>query len=300
MRFATCGACRNEKTPLNASLLIDDVVYCENCLKEKFPADADLEGKKVVREFDPTVCFNCSMDSGDVPLKQLGSYPVCDACEQAIRAKVFPTWVKAFFAGVIILVVFSLVWNWRFIEAYYQMKRTDAVVESGTLSDAADLFAKLSTNLPEVKELDQVAAYYKGMWLLQEDKGAEALDAFKRCGDLPANYNLPVLMLQAEIAESFDSKDYPGFVDASKRYLSFDSTAVALAQVASAYASVYASQRSDSARSMALEYLQKANATHDTTHFFSEYVNRIEHRLATGEIIDKEEFDAKFPNGWTH
>jgi hypothetical protein len=305
MRFVACGVCRNERIPLNASLLVDDVVHCESCLKEKFPTDADVNGKKIVKEFDPTVCFNCSTDSGDIILKRLGSYPVCDTCEQAIQARVFPTWVKAFFAGVIVLVMFSLAWNRRFIEAYYQMKEIEAVMESGSvmesgkLQEAADLYTRVSVNVPEIIEFDQLSSYCKGMLLLQDDKAAEALDAFQRCTALPDSYNLPILTLQAEIAVLYDNKDYPGFVAGSKRYLSFDSTSIALAQVASAYACVYASQRSDSARSMAMEYLAKANAVHDTTRFFSDYVNRIEYRLATGEIIDKEDFDAKFPNGWS-
>lgn len=299
MRFTTCGVCRNEKIPVNASLLVDGVVYCENCMKERFPNDADLRGKNLVKEFDPTICVNCSKDSGDAPFKMLAGYPMCNACEQAVQLKIFPTWVKAFFAGVVLLVAFSLVWNWRFVEAYYQMKKTAAVLESRNLEDAAQLYSAMATNVPEVPELQQLADYYSGVVLLSQDKGAEALTVLRGCTALPDNYDVPILTLQAEIAASFDNKDYLAFVDASRRYLSFDTSSIAMAQVASAYACLYADQKSDSARILALQYLEKPIVAQDTTQFLTEYVNRIKHRLATGEIIDRKTFEARFPSGWT-
>lgn len=299
MRFLTCGICGNEKSPLNESLRVDDVVYCQNCLKEKFPNEAGLKGKKIVHEFDPTICSSCSKDSGDSPLRRLGSYPICDSCEQALQAKIFPAWVKAFFAGVMLLVVFSLAWNWRFIEAYYQIKKTEDVLVSGSVNEAADLFAGISTNVPEISDFRQMANYYKGLRLLQEDHGVEALEAFRSCTALPRDYGIPALTIHAEISVSFNKKDYSGFVDAAHRYLSYDTSSIALAQMASAYACLYAEQKSDSVKRLAMEYLQKAISTQDTTRFFADYVNRIEHRLATHEIIDKEVFDARFPNGWT-
>lgn len=300
MRFVRCGSCHNEKTSVSSSLLVDGIVYCENCLKEKFPSDADLKGKTIVKEFDPTVCANCSKDFGDVVLRLHGNYPVCDSCQQAIQARIFPSWVKAFFAGVLVLVVFSLAWNWRFIEAYYQLKQTEGALADGSVEEVAKLYSSIAANLPEVHEMGQVATYYKGLVLLKEDNGAEALQAFRSCTALPKDFGVPVLTLQAEIATAFDHKDYSGFVDASTRYLSFDSSSVAMAQVASAYACLYAVEQSDSAKSIALNYLDKAMSAHDTTRFFSTYVNRIEHRLATREIIDHKTFEARFPKGWTN
>jgi hypothetical protein len=62
---------------------------------------------------------------------------------------------------------------------------------------------------------------------------------------------------------------------------------------------LYAVQESDSSKTAAMDYLQRAINLNDTTRFFANYINRIEYRLATGDIIDKKVFDAKFPNGWT-
>ena len=299
MKLVTCGICRNEKTPVNSSLQIDDVVYCENCLKQNFPTDDDLKGKSLVREFDPTICTQCSNDFGEVHLKHVGSYPMCDWCKQKIEARIFPNWVKAFLAGVAILVVLSLALNWRFIEAYYQIQKIGSVLEQGSDQEAFDLYSKISENVSEVGDFAQLANYHKGRMLLVEDKPAEALEVFKTCQDLPEDYSVPVLSLQAEIGATYDKKDYAGFVDASTRYLSYDTSAVAYAQIASAYACVYAEQKSDSAKVMAMQYLQHAINAHDTTRFFANYVNRIEYRLATGDIIDSKTFNTRFPNGWS-
>lgn len=108
MRYVTCSLCQADQIPQNSALRVDNALYCENCLKETFPDDASLKGKQVFREYDPTVCFNCAQDFGERPLEKLGSYPVCRDCDDAIKQKVFPTWVKAFFMGVLVLVVFFL------------------------------------------------------------------------------------------------------------------------------------------------------------------------------------------------
>lgn len=299
MQHITCGICGNDKSPTNASLVVDNVVHCDQCLKEKFPLENDLKGKAVVRKFDPTVCMNCERDGGEMSFRLHGSFPMCDDCLRAVQAKIFPTWVKAFFAGVLFLVVFSLAWNWRFIDAYYKNKKSDYVAENGTLEEVADHYASLADNLPEVREVQDISNYYKGLLLLKEDKAAEALELFHTCETLTEDYNLKVYTLQAEISTLFESRDYTGFTQASRQYLAYDTSAIALAQVASAYACQYAEQKSDSTKVKAEEYLQRARSANDTTSFFADYINRIEYRLATGEIIDKKAFDERYPNGWT-
>jgi hypothetical protein len=178
-----------------------------------------------------------------VQLEHVGSYPMCNWCKQKLDARIFPNWVKAFLACVFVLVVLSLVLNWRFIDAYYQLKEVRWVLEHGTDKEAADLYLKISENVSEIPEFAQFTNYHKGRMLLSEDKAAEAFEALKSCQDMPADYGVPVLTLQAEISLSYDKKDYVGFKDASKRLLAYDTSSVALAQVASAYACIYAVQK---------------------------------------------------------
>lgn len=300
MRFVTCGHCHNEKIPLNSSLQVDDFIYCENCLKEKFPTDDALKGKTIVKEFDPTVCFSCAKDSGDMLLKRLGEYPVCDACNEKIKSRTFPTWVKAFFGGVIILVVFSFAWNWRFIHGYYQLENAIAAMRSQDFEQTAAAFQAVSTNVPEIKDYSSLANYYKGITLLSTDKSAEAYEAFQKCRDLPDNYDVEVYLTQAEISIAYSRNDYMGFVLGAKKFLSYDTTATAFAQVASAYSCLYAAEKADSSKAIANQYLLKARSAKDTTRSFAVYVSMIEYRLATGDNVNRQQFAEKFPNGWTN
>lgn len=300
MRFVSCSNCQNNRVPLNASIQVDDAHYCENCLKEKFSDASAFKGKRVVKEFDPTICSSCAQDFGDTPLNRMGEYPMCGFCTKKIKARIFPTWVKAFFAGVVLLVIFSFVWNWRFIRAYHMTKDGGAAVESGNFGQAAKIFRSASTSVPEIMEYATLAEYYTGISLLQQDSGAQALDAFRKCSDLPKEYGVDLYMTQAEIDVLYDIKDYSGFVRSAKKYLSYDTSATALAQVASAYSCLYADQKADSAKASANWYLFKAQMKKDTTQDFADYVKLIQYRLATGEIISRQQFLEKFPNGWTN
>jgi hypothetical protein len=298
MRSITCGSC-HASSPMNSAIQIDDVIYCETCLKEKFPDDNSIKGKNVVRLFDPTICFSCASDAGDTPLPKLGEYPVCETCSQQIKERIFPTWVKAFFAGVLLLVAFSLIWNWRFIRAHDLLENSRPGPEA-SLEFVHDYYEKVSADVPEISDFYQLAQYHKGVMFLNQDKGEEAYEAFKNCGELPENYQVNAYMTQAEVIQSFNTKDYVKFVMASQKFLSFDTSSISRAQVASAYACLYADQKADSSKVQAEKYLNMALSVGDTTKYFADYVNRIRYRLATGEIIDKEEFDQKFPNGWTN
>jgi hypothetical protein len=299
MRFVTCTVCGNDQTPVNTSLIVDDIVYCEKCLKDKYPIPDEMQSRKVIHQFDPTVCSNCSKDFGEYPLRLYGTYPMCDDCQHATEARILPTWVKGFFVGIVALVVFSLVWNWRFIDAYYELKKADAVLASGSLQEVAAYYKNLSGKLPENSELSALASYYNGIQLMENDKGAEALAAFKNAESLPENFHVQLYILQAAASKSFDEKDYRGFVEVTSRLALYDTSAISKAQLASGYACLYAVEKSDSTKSLALYYLQDATSRGDTSRFLSEYVNRIEHRLATGQIIDKKTFESQFPNGWT-
>jgi hypothetical protein len=68
--------------------------------------------------------------------------------------------------------------------------------------------------------------------------------------------------------------------------------------VASAYACLYADKGADSLKTNALDYLAQAAAIDSTSAEAKEYRNRIEHRLATRQIIERETFIKQYPNGW--
>lgn len=301
MRKIDCDICDKKNIPLNETLKIDNKVYCTDCLESNFPNQDDLKNKDVVREFDPTVCSSCGKDFGNFELKKISIYPICDDCEIELKNKTFPLWVKAFFVGILIIVIGSFAWNWKYYQAYNYIQESNAFFDRGDFEKGADLMKKASENVPEVEDLRTIYQYFHGIELLYKDKGTEALAEFNLCKDkLPEDYNINSLIIQAKIGDSFDKKDYEGFLEATKEYLALDSTyAAAYASVASAYACIYADQGQEDAKNNTFLYLNKAKAIDDSTAEMNEYYNMIEYRIYSKKIIRREEFVKQFPNGWS-
>lgn len=300
MKEVKCDICEKEDIPTNESLKVDDKIYCNTCFETSFPNKTDLEGKKVDKEFDPTICASCGKDFGRKTLNKISNYPICDECDEKIRNRAFPNWVKLFFAVIIAIVAFSFIWNWRFYESYNKINKSIAAFHDGDLQNASILMQTASNNVPEVTEVESIANYYKALYLLSSDKSAEALVELEKCKDvLPEEYNINQLILQARMGAGFDSKNYDQFLLAAKEFLNLDkSFAMSWASVASAYACKYAVSNVDSIKESALLYLSKAKQIDDTTKEMLEYYNRIEHRIFTRNVISTKEFQEKYPTGW--
>jgi hypothetical protein len=301
MRFISCSLCNKPDVQLNHSLKIDGLYICSSCIESKFTED-QLKGRMIEKEIDPTICSSCTKDFDDRILNTIGGYPICEHCEIIIKEKTFPTWVKGFFIGVLVLVAFSFVWNWRFIQAYSVLKKTPQAINEQNYKLAGEEFKSAYDNVPEIKDLRMWASYYNGAYLLSIDKSTEALAEFNTCKDfIPKDYNIGNLITQAEIGSGFDSRNYKLFLSASKKNLDADTTiAMSWAGVASAYACLYATSKSDSIKNLYYKYLIKAISLRDTTKAFSQYLNRLDHRINTGEIITAEQFDLKYPSGWVN
>lgn len=299
MRYVICHPCQT-KVQLNTTLQIDGNIYCENCIKEKFDSEKALKEKNIVKDFDPTVCFSCSKDFGETVLNKLGEYPVCDTCHQTIKSKTFPIWVKGFIIGIVAFVFVSFAGNWRFIRAYYLLRDSAKAIESQNFSEASLAFHTVSATVPEVGDFTPLAEFYKGVSLLMSDKSEEALEAFKKSSDLPLTYKVDGYKLQSEIGIAYDRRDYPRFLQLTKDYLAYDTSAVSLVQVASAYSCLYTVQKADSLKEYCQMYLSRAMNGTDTSKAFATYVNLIEYRIATGDIIDRKQFEKKYPNGWVN
>lgn len=296
MKYHLCSICGNQ-TPLNSILNIDQVAHCEKCLSEKFPDERDLNGKLITREFDQTVCANCSTDFGERILNKIGEYPTCTACERLVEERIFPVWVKAFFAGIIVLVILSGILNWRFVRGYYLDKKTKTVMASMDAEKIATHFSELSANVPEVPEFQTVALLNAGIELMANDRSDEAYKLFQQCTSLPENYYVDIYMQEAKIGAAFENKDYRQFLIEAKRFLVYDSSATSLAQVASAYSCLFASEKSDSTFLLANDYINRAESK-DPEQTLTSYLNMIRYRLTTGNIVTRAQFEAKFPNGY--
>jgi hypothetical protein len=280
---------------MNDALAIDGVLYCQNCLNEKFPDEASVKGRQVTKELDPTICVRCECDNGEMPHQKVGEYPMCRACMEKHASTILPAWVKAFFAGILVLVIVSFFWNMRFIKAYSLSRKMDQAMNDGDIQVMTEMTTQLAANVPEIRDFRKLAAYYKGITLLHQDKNEEALELFKMCTDFGPESNIDLLITQAEIGVAADTKDFRRFVVASQKLLLYDTSATSYAQLASAYSCLYASERNDSIANLSREYLMKARLKNDTTVAFRYYATMIEYRLATGDPVSREEYEKLFP-----
>jgi hypothetical protein len=102
------------------------------------------------------------------------------------------------------------------------------------------------------------------------------------------------------MGSGYDKKDYNLFLTSAKAFLQLDTTqAQSWGSVASAYACIYAQNSADSAKQLSLKYYRKAKILNDSSADAKEYLGRILYRLDSKQIISKDEFDKKFPNGYT-
>ncbi len=300
MRKFICVSC-NKETGLNETVKVDGKAYCNDCFEIQFSDRDKLQGSIVEREIDPTVCANCNKDFGETELNKIATFPVCSECEIAIKKRTFPAWVKAFFIGILVIVVVAFIWNWKFYTAYQNIDKANASFQEGDYAGASLLMKSASEKVPEVEDLKTLAGFYNGIDLLAKDKCAEAEIEFENISNkLPPDFNINTFKIQARLGAAFNNQDYQGFLDASKDYLAMDSTlAYSLTSVASAYACLYASQGKDEYKLSALQYLQRAKQADSTSEEMKSYYNMVEYRIFTRKIIRREEFNKQFPNGWT-
>lgn len=155
--------------------------------------------------------------------------------------------------------------------------------------------------VPENLELAAMAAFYHGLNLLKAEKSKEAAAALRVCRDRwPESALVNWYLLAAEAGEAFDAKDYDGFLSKERAMwqLSPDNP-VALMGLASGYACQYAVSGSNEMKQAAMKFLNDAMATTKVPDpQFGSWKARILHRLETREIIRREEYDRRFPNGW--
>lgn len=301
MNVTTCEHCQRTTVPLRDSFLVDGKIFCASCFNQEFADQAYLEGKTITRQIDPTVCVKCESDFGNQGLPMVAGYPVCTDCTRQMNKRIFPVWVKLFLAGLAAIIVFSFFWNWNYYQAYRDLNAAQAAMDKGNIVTAARLMRAAQAEANEVKELKFMSAYFTGIQLLQEDKSDSALSTFEECRYYPpVDYATNPFVIQARIGSSFDHKDYDEFLKASEDRLALDSSdALSNASVSSAFACQYAVKGVDSLKRFAVEFLNKAKAIDDTSADMKAYYNLIEFRLASRQILTRDQFVQQFPNGWT-
>jgi hypothetical protein len=299
----TCEKCEGS-VPLGETLKVRGSAVCKACAESIFAAEK-IPAKQVERQIDPTVCVGCGLDNGNAELTKLGQFPVCPACETLFKNRPFPGWVKAALVGMVVLVVSMMAWNWRFVRAYYELRCSMAAMNVGDLERGATHFMSVAKLVPENTDIQTYGRFYEGMLLLNQNKSAEALKRLQSCkGRVADEPFLDDLIMSAQVGVAFDQGDYDEFLAlALQMDARHKDDPAYVGQLASAYACKYAETSDEQYKVKSLAALDRArtlaSSKPEYEEYYAEYEPRILHRLYTRQIISRNEFNKRYPNGWT-
>jgi tetratricopeptide (TPR) repeat protein len=303
MRQTPCGGC-GQLHPLGETFIAAGHVLCRSCAEayaSQHPDEVRVEGA-VSRQMDPTVCAKCGADGGVMEYGRVFDVPFCSACEQFLRHRPFPAWVKLAAAAVAALVIVSLVRNGRFATGLVEARQASRLAKAGNYHEAAAKAESAAEHIPESEEIKALSLCFRGADLMNDEKSSEAVKVLSELKDLNPRFpHVEDALLQAEAAAAFDAKDYDTFLAKELESLKLrPNDPMARASVASAYACKYVQTGADDFKQKALEYLEKARSAPgaEAEGGLAEYEQRIRYRLASREIVTREEFKRRFPNGW--
>jgi hypothetical protein len=303
MKQMVCQGCGGT-LPMNEMFTVFGRSLCETCGNQELTeARKSPQPGDVIRQTDPTVCSQCNTDEGARELPRVAGMPVCRFCEDGLRRRPFPAWVKLSFVLLLALAVFAFVYNRRFFLGYVEMHRAGGAMARGDLSQASALMTAAAGHVPEQPYLKVMADFFTGIDLVVRDENAEAIRLLQDCSARfparsPERQAADFYLLAAQAGAAFEAKDYDRFLAKQNEILKArPAEAMAMAGVASAYACKFAVTGDEAHKKQALHYLEMA-ASRDTGPQAVDYRQRILHRLQTREIIKKQEFDRRFPNGW--
>jgi hypothetical protein len=295
IRCETCG----REAPSSDVFVVGKKPACRSCVETAL-GQAEYTREAVRPYPDPTVCIECRTDYGHVELGLLAGLPVCDACARKYRQRPFPMWVKIGFAAVLALAAISAVRNLRFIQGYIEYKQADRAFDAGDFDTAAEQMAAAADHVPEAEALRADAEYFRGIQLHLQDKDEEAVRVLKACRDrYGGGKGLDYWLLAAEGSLAFDAHDYEAFYQKAQEQARLEPDSIdAMAGLASATACKYAATGDEKFKRQAEELLAKVRSKIDKPDPRDEaFFRRMQHRLQTREIITREEYDRRFPEG---
>jgi len=274
--------------------------YCIACFEYLFTYPTHTEKANFNHIVKPTVCNFCGENNGLGLSKSISVHPVCEKCEKEIDRKVFPLWVKGFIVAVIIITGISFYINQPFYLAYIEEKEADEFFFKKQYAEASLLIESSLSKVPESENLELKRNYYTGLYYLSNDRNADALNRFLLCREKVSGIIvLNKLISKAQLGIHFEIKDYETyFKECYKRYLWDTSKVYFIADLASAYACLYATKGVDSSKQKAAYFLKKSLYLAKDDKEIKEHSNRIEYRLYSRNILSTSEFNRKYPKGW--
>ena len=99
-----------------------------NVATQPVPQDA------VQRQVDPTVCGFCSADAGEKELPKVFGVPTCAACDDKLRHRPFPRWIKVSAVLLVLLLIGAFAYNLRFLRAHRMTRQAFRTLYAGRRS----------------------------------------------------------------------------------------------------------------------------------------------------------------------
>jgi tetratricopeptide (TPR) repeat protein len=297
MRTLTCISCGTDNHPYLEVLYLNGQPYCNDCI----PSIISLGGMRMEERYDPTICYYCQTDYGETELETLNTYPICDPCKLKQHKKNFPLWVNSFLVGLLVLVAFSMYWNWNYYEGYRNYKAGIAFTAQGNYKMGLQKLKLAHALVPESEEVETVLHFNAGLGYLEQEQYDAALSELEECVDLlPANLHLNHYILQAKAGVAYTHKDYAEYLRCSSQLLTLNvNDPNSWMEVASAHACLYATTGSAKNQKEAKSHLDTALAMGQPSKDLVAYANRIRYILATRHIISRTDFIHHYPHGWT-
>ena len=298
-----CERCSQE-FPMNETIKLKDQVVCLKCgeaiVEELTEKEKELDLAKLIeRQVDPTICVFCEHDNDETELEKVAGLPACPRCEQNLRRRPFPLWVKIALFIVLALTAFSLVRNRRFFFGYRAMKKSFRAAAKGDFTAAAHLMESAQSHVPESRALHISACYFRAVSIIRSDGDCtEAIRLLEPYRQFFGAAMIDPLLDTARMSVAFYNKDYDRFLKLALASLRKEpKNPLQHARVASAYACKYAETGDDRYKRESLAYLKKAEklTTPEMRLPFKEYHDRILHRMETREILSRKEYYKRFP-----
>ena len=298
VRRDVCTRC-GQSQPLNELFRLGGQTLCQRCADDELQrrAGENVPADDLARLSDPTVCALCQGDYGSQELPRVAGLALCPACDERCRARPFPDWLKRGLVALLVLAGLSIFYHRRFVAGYVHAARASRAQGRGDLAGVIAHFEKAAALVPEDPSMQAMAAFYRGLLRLQEDRSAEALKELEAARKvLGSEAGFDRFILSAEAGAAFDEKNYARFLDRQQALARlYPDDAIAVAGVASAYACQFAVSGDDALKRQALEQLERARRLSVADPGgFKEYEDRILYRVSTREIISRQEYDKRF------
>lgn len=256
----------------------------------------------MIRLIDETVCANCNFDNGENELKKLFNLPICDKCYNYMVNRPFPQWIKILAKALIIIVLFGLFYNSRYLFAYLNIRKSNKSFQAGKLEEAYKNMKNASNKLPHLDYLKGLSDLYEGFYFLSSDDSKKALSLFESYKKYyPDDKNIEIWILRAKAGVYYDSKDYQNFYLAQKeQYKLNPDDIISIAGVSSGASCLYIITKDKKYKDEMLEYFELAHkkVLPEEKKMLDEYIQRIKYRVYSGKIISTKEYYERFPEGW--